>query len=220
MNCPNCGKLLEPGSSFCNVCGSKTDKDPIETQNENVQNSLEIPQISNNQSDIKSQANPKQPKKNHTVIYILLGICAVITAIKGYTAYVEHQVSDSLQEYYEKEMLPAKIGEDYANGFNNHMPKPFAPGIMMEKCEAQGKELIYTLVCEGVSPADANALDKTQMKEQLLTALKQQASENPEVMQINKDFAKYGYKHIYRFSNDKAESLFDLNIAPEEIIEQ
>lgn len=101
MNCPKCNAPLNEGDKFCQTCGSVINQptpQPEQPQvvENNVQQPVQTPVVENNmqqpmpnmqqpmnnvQPQVAPVGNvPTEPKKNNTIVYVLLGVIAVLLA--------------------------------------------------------------------------------------------------------------------------------------------
>ncbi len=97
MNCPKCNAPLNEGDKFCQTCGSVINQaapqpvQPVETPvvENNMQqpvNTMQqpvpnmVPPVNNVQPVAPVGNVPAEPKKNNTIVYVLLGIIAVLLA--------------------------------------------------------------------------------------------------------------------------------------------
>ena len=90
MNCPKCNAPLNEGDKFCQTCGSVI-QPAVQPQEQPVaptvvENNMQQPMANmappvNNVQQIAPVGNiPSEPKKNNTIVYVLLGVIAVLLA--------------------------------------------------------------------------------------------------------------------------------------------
>ena len=252
MKCSKCGKDLPNDALFCNSCGTRIElqyvKDDEPSQESKWNQTIEshageaqtksddIPHDLDTAIAIPSDENdsgeaPK--KKDRTVIWILLIICAIGLGIKGYTAYLNKKNDAFIREYaqgkyghiqssadvVEDDFLSTdndKIQqemEDAAKEYDKELPEEIGYGMTMLKCSVEGKSMVYTIQWEGMSPSDFTSDAISELKYSFVEGIKEDGID-PMMKALTNRMSKYGYDFIYRFVNENGEQLCSINISP------
>lgn len=155
MNCPKCNAPLNEGDKFCQTCGSVI-QPTIQPQEQPVaptvvENNMQQPMANmappvNNVQQIAPVGNiPSEPKKNNTIVYVLLGVIAVLLAgviflavSSGSDDKEKEDKKDDKTEVKEEEkkdedeVIASNYTKSNVNEYTFELPKGYSAGFYSE----------------------------------------------------------------------------------------
>ena len=155
MNCPKCNAPLNEGDKFCQTCGSVI-QPTIQPQEQPVaptvvENNMQQPMTNmappvNNVQQIAPVGNiPSEPKKNNTIVYVLLGVIAVLLAgviflavSSGSDDKEKEDKKDDKTEVKEEEkkdedeVIASNYTKSNVNEYTFELPKGYSAGFYSE----------------------------------------------------------------------------------------
>jgi uncharacterized Zn finger protein (UPF0148 family) len=153
MNCPKCNAPLNEGDKFCQTCGSVINQvaPQPEQQPQVVENNMQQPMANmappvNNVQQVAPVGNiPTEPKKNNTIVYVLLGVIAVLLAgviflavSSGSDDKEKEDKKDDKTEVKEEEkkdedeVIASNYTKSNVNEYTFELPKGYSAGFYSE----------------------------------------------------------------------------------------
>ena len=155
MNCPKCNAPLNEGDKFCQTCGSVI-QPTVQPQEQPVapavaENNMQQPMANmappvNNVQPAAPVGNvPTEPKKNNTIVYVLLGVIAVLLAgviflavSSGSDDKEKEEKKDDKTEVKEEEkkdedeVIASNYTKSNVNEYTFELPKGYSAGFYSE----------------------------------------------------------------------------------------
>jgi hypothetical protein len=106
--------------------------------------------------------------------------------------------------------------ESATQDYNKDLPEKIGYGMTMIRCALEGHTIVYTIRWEGMGQSDFSAKDIAELKDGLIEGMIKE-KDSPIMKVMLNSMREYGYYFIYRFINEREESLCSIKINPFEI---
>ena len=126
-----------------------------------------------------------------------------------YTSYKNNSVAESIIERYSAEDVRKELELGILQQ-RRTLPTSLGEGMTMTNIELVGKNIVYTVILEGVKPFDYTQQMIDEIKNNIL--LSGVLEEN-----MRRILHEYGYGIIYTYINEHNEYLYDIKISSDEL---